>query len=94
MQYVAHYRNRFRAQVGIIQQKIKTEKLKSRSMMEQLLLLMTSQMEELISTFNERCTQLRTEHDSVARKLQHMSDSERIDNQKSIKRLLRSHDNR
>ncbi len=72
--------------------KIKTEKLKSRSMMEQLLLLMTSQMEEVISTFNDRFTQLKTEHDSVVRKLQNMSDSERIDNQKSLKRLLRSHD--
>jgi hypothetical protein len=72
--------------------KIKTEKLKSRSMMEQLLLLTTTQTEELIGTFHERFTQLKTEYDSAVCKLQRMSDSEQIDNQKSIKRLLRSHD--
>jgi hypothetical protein len=49
-------------------------------------------MEELIGTFHERFTQLKTEHDSAVRKLQCMSDSERINNQKSIKHLLRSHD--
>jgi hypothetical protein len=61
-------------------------------MMEQLLLLTTTQTEELIGIFHERFTQLKTEHDSAVRKLQRMSDSERIDNQKSTKRLLRSHD--
>jgi hypothetical protein len=72
--------------------KIKMEKLKLRSMMEQLLLLTTTQAEEIIVTFHERFTQLKTEHDSVVRKLQRMSDSEQMDNQKSSKRLLRSHD--
>ncbi len=60
--------------------------------MEQLLLLTTTQTEELIGTFHERFTQLKTELDSAVRKLQRMSDSEQMDNQKSIKRLLRSHD--
>ena len=72
--------------------KIKTETLKLRSMMEQLLLLTTTQAEEIIGTFHERFTQLKTEHDSVVCKLQRMSDCERMDNQKSIKHLLRSHD--
>ena len=35
--------------------------------------------------------QLKTEHDSAVRKLDHINDSEWIDNQKSTKRLLRSH---
>jgi len=71
---------------------LKTEKLKSRSTMEQLLLLTTTQTEELISSFHDRITQLKTEHDSAVRKLHRISASERIDNHKSIERLLRSHD--
>ena len=59
--------------------------------MKQLLLLTTTQTEELIASFHERSMQLKTEHDSTVRKLHHINDSEQIDNQKSIKRLLRSH---
>jgi len=55
---------------------IKMEKLKSRSIMEQQLLLTTTQTEELIGTFHERFTRLKTEHDSAVCKLQCMSDSE------------------
>jgi hypothetical protein len=71
---------------------LKTEKLKSRSTMEQLLLLTTTQTEELIASFHDRFTQLKTEHDSAVRKLHRISDSERIDNQKCTECLLRSHD--
>jgi hypothetical protein len=38
---------------------LKTEKLKSRSTMEQLLLLTTTQTEELIASFHDRFTQLK-----------------------------------
>ena len=71
---------------------LKTEKLKSISTMEQLLLLTTKQTEELILFFHERFMQLKTEHDSAVRMLHCINDSERIDNQKSIECLLRSHD--
>jgi hypothetical protein len=36
--------------------------------------------------------QLKTEHDSAVRKLHRINDSERINNQKAIEHLLRSHD--
>ncbi len=70
---------------------LKTEKLKSRSTMEQLLLLTTTQTEKLIATFCDRLTQLKTEHDIAVRKLQRISDNEQLDNQKSIVCVIRSH---
>jgi hypothetical protein len=92
-------------QVGIIQQKIrslesksrslanslKMEMLKSKSTMEQLLLLTPTQMENLIATFHNRFQQLKTEHDIAVCKLQRISDNKQLDNQKSIKHLIRSH---
>ncbi len=70
---------------------LKMEKLKSRSMMEQLLLLTTTQTKELIATFHDRLSQLKTEQYIAVRKLQRSSDNERLDNQKSIEHLIRSH---
>jgi len=70
---------------------LKAEKLKSRSVMEQLLLFMTTQMEEHIATFHTRFTQLKTEHDIAIQKSQRISDTELVSNQKSVKRLIRSH---
>ncbi len=59
--------------------------------MEQLLLFMTTQMEEHIATFHTRFTQLKTEHDIAIQKSQRISVNELASNQKSIKRLIRSH---
>ena len=71
---------------------LKAEKLKSRSAMKHLLLLTTTQTEELIATFHTRFTQLKTEHDIAIQKSQRISVNELVSNQKSIKRLIRSHD--
>ena len=71
---------------------LKAEKLKSRSAMEHLLLLTTTQTEELIATFHARFTQLKTEHDIAIQKSQRISVNELVSNQKSIKHLIRSHD--
>ena len=65
--------------------------MKSRSVMEHLLLLTTTQTEELIATFHVRFTQLKTKHDIAIQKSQRISDNELVSNQKSIKRLIRSH---
>jgi hypothetical protein len=51
------------------------EKLKSKSAMEQLLLLATTHMEKLITTFHDRFKQLKTEHDIAFGKLQRISDN-------------------
>jgi len=59
--------------------------------MEHLLLLTTTQTEELIATFHARFTQLKTEHDIAIQKSQRISVNELVSNQKSIKRLIRSH---
>ena len=71
---------------------LKAEKLKSRSAMEHLLLLTTTQTEELIATFHARFTQLKTKHDIAIQKSQCISVNELVSNQKSIKHLIRSHD--
>ena len=64
---------------------LKAEKLKSRSAMEHLLLLTTTQTEELIATFHARFTQLKTEHDIAIQKSKCISVNELVSNQKSIK---------
>ena len=63
---------------------LKAEKLKSRSAMEHLLLLTTTQTEELIATFHTRFTQLKTKHDIAIQKSQRISVNELVSNQKSI----------
>ena len=48
---------------------LKTGKLKSRSTMEQLLLLTTTQTAEVVATLNDRFKQLKTEHKIAVCKL-------------------------
>ncbi len=66
---------------------LKMEKLKSRSAMELLLVVITRQTEELIATFQDRFRQLKTDHKEDLHKLMRGSNLDRLDNQKYIKRL-------
>jgi len=61
---------------------LKNEKIRSRTAMEQLLLVTTRQTEELIATFQDRFRKLKTEHKADLRKLMRGSDQARFDNQK------------
>ena len=66
---------------------LKNEKIRSRTAMEQLLLVTTRQTEELIATFQDRFRKLKTEHKADLHKLMHGSDQDRFDNQKYMERL-------
>jgi len=66
---------------------LKNEKIRSRTAMEELLLVTTRQTEELSATFQDRFRRIKTEHREDLRKLMHGSDQDRFDNQKYFKRL-------
>ena len=70
---------------------LKNEKIRSRTAMEQLLLVTTRQSEELIATFQDRFRKLKTEHKADLHKLMHGSDQDRFDNQKYLKRLRQTY---
>ena len=63
---------------------LKNEKIRSRTAMEQLLLVTTRQTEELIATFQDRFRKLKTDHKADLRKLMRGSDQDRFDNQKYL----------
>ena len=56
---------------------LKEEKLKSRTAMEQLLLVTTTQTNELIASFQDRFNKLKSDHDNSLHKLLRDSKSER-----------------
>jgi len=56
---------------------LKEKKLKSRTAMEQLLLVTTTQTNELIASFQDRFNKLKSDHDNSLRKLLCNSKSER-----------------
>jgi len=70
---------------------LKEEKLKSRTAMEELLLVTTRQMEELIATFQDRFRRIKTEHKADLCKLMRGSDQDRFDNQKYLKQLCQTY---
>ena len=70
---------------------LKNEKIRSRTAMEQLLLVTTRQTEELIATFQDRFRKLKTDHKADLRKLMRGSDQDRFDNQKYLKRLRKTY---
>ena len=59
--------------------------------MEQLLLVTTTQTNELIASFQDRFNNLKSDHDNSLRKLLRNSKSERHNNQKSIDRITKNH---
>ena len=69
---------------------LKNEKIRSRTAMEELLLVTTRQTEELIANFQDRFRRIKTEHKADLRKLMHGSDQDRFDNQKYFKRLRKT----
>jgi hypothetical protein len=60
---------------------LKNEKKKSRTAMEQLLIVTTRQTEELISTFQDRLEQLKIDHKTAVGKLMHDRNQDRLDYQ-------------
>ena len=70
---------------------LKEEKLKSRTAMEQLLLVTTTQTNELIASFKDRFNNLKSDHDNSLCKLLRNSKSERHHNQTSIDRITKNH---
>jgi len=71
---------------------LKNEKIRSRTAMEQLLLVATRQTEELIATFQDRFRKLKTEHKADLHKLMRGSDQYRFDNQKYLERLHKTYE--
>jgi hypothetical protein len=71
---------------------LKNEKIRSRTAMEELLLVTTRQTKELISTFQDRFRKLKTEHKADLRKLMRGSDQDRFDNQKYLERLRKTYE--
>jgi len=67
------------------------EKLKSRTAIEQLLLVTTTQTNELIASFQDRFNNLKSDHDNSLRKLLRNSKSERHHNQIIINRITKNH---
>ena len=70
---------------------LKNEKIRSRTAMEQLLLVTTRQSEELIATFQDRFRKLKTEHKADLHKLMCGSDQDRFGNQKYLERLRKTY---
>ena len=73
---------------------LKNEKIRSRTAMEQLLLVTTRQTEELIATFQDRFRKLKTEHKADLHKLMRGSDQDRFDNQKYLEQLRQTYERR
>ena len=71
---------------------LKNEKIRSRTAMEELLLVTTRQTKELISTFQDRFRKLKTEHKADLRKLMRGSDQDRFDTQKYLERLRKTYE--
>ena len=71
---------------------LKNEKIRSRTAMEELLLVTTRQTEELIATFQDRFRRIKTEHKADLRKLMHGSDQDRFDNQKYLEHLRKTYE--
>ena len=65
--------------------------MKSLTVMEQLLLVKTTQTNELIASFQNRFNKLKSDHDDSLRKLLRNSKSERHNNQTSIDRITKNH---
>jgi hypothetical protein len=70
---------------------LKEDKLKSRIAIEQILLVTTTQTNELIASFQDRFSKLKSDHDNSLRKLLRNSNSERHYNQTSIDRITKNH---
>jgi hypothetical protein len=66
---------------------LKAEKKKSRGAIEQLLALSAMQHNELVTTFQDKISNLLTEHDHTIYQMQHHTDRKTHENQMSIERL-------
>jgi len=66
---------------------LKNEEIRSRTAMEELLLVTTRQTKELIAIFQDRFRRIKTEHKADLRKLMRGSDQDRFDNQMYLEQL-------
>lgn len=82
---------RMKLQVLSLSDSLKAEKKKSRAAIKQLLTLSATQHNVLVTTFQDKISNLLTEHDQSIYQLQHHTDRQIHDNQRSIDRLKKQH---
>ena len=70
---------------------LKTEKIKSRCAIEQLLMVTTTQHDMLLSTFHDKISHIEEEHAISLRKFSRYNKNMAHDNQKSINQLKKRH---
>jgi hypothetical protein len=76
----------------ILADSLRAERSRSRSTMEKLLSVTTTQTEELIASFQDRFTQLKSEHDATIHKLMRISDNCQRNNKKLYLQLIKLHE--
>ena len=80
-----------RTQVISLSGSLKAEKIKSRTAIEQLLLVTTTQHDMLLSTFHDKIAHIEEEHAISLRKISRYNNNMAHDNQKSINQLKKRH---
>ena len=82
---------RLHVRVRLLSESLKMEKKKSRMAIEQLLILTTSQHNELMSKFQEKIQDVHTEHDRAMFMLHGARRRDLLNNQKSVECLQKEH---